>query len=133
LTQLLSGETVALGNTTPTRDFTYVADTVEAFVRVADCVGALGRVVNTGSGQEISIGALADRVETLIERRAVVERDPERIRPTGSEVGRLCADASLARKLFDWAPTVTLDDGLRATAGWIAENLERYRVGVYTV
>jgi dTDP-glucose 4,6-dehydratase len=133
VTQVLAGGAVALGNVTPTRDLTFVTDTVEAFVLIADCEAAVGRVVNAGSGQEISIGALAERIESLLDHRVPVERDPERVRPAGSEVERLCADASLAGELFGWAPTVGLDDGLRITAAWIAENLDRYRVGAYTV
>jgi NAD dependent epimerase/dehydratase len=132
-TQVLSGGPVALGNVTPTRDFTYVADTVEAFVRIADCGAAVGRVLNAGSGKEISIGKLADRIETVLDRSSLVERDPERVRPVGSEVDRLCADASVARELLDWSPGVGLDEGLRLTVAWIAENLDRYRVGIYTV
>src|SRR5579884_3494302 len=133
LTQLLAGDRVALGNTTPTRDFTFVTDTVEAFVRIADCAAAVGRVVNAGSSQEISIGALVDRIEDLLGRQAPLEREPERVRPEASEVERLCADASLARELFGWEPRVSLDEGLAATTDWIRENLDRYRVGAYTV
>ena len=133
VTQLLAESTVSLGNLTPTRDFTYVTDTVDAFVRIADCPEAIGGVVNCGSGLEISIGDLAERIEVVLERRAPVERDAERVRPSGSEVERLCADASVARTLLGWEPTVALDDGLVATARWIEENLRRYRVGAYTV
>jgi dTDP-glucose 4,6-dehydratase len=133
LTQLLAGGVVALGNLTPTRDFTFVTDTVDAFVRIADCPAAVGRVLNVGAGQEISIGDLVDRIETMLDRRAPVERDEERVRPPASEVERLCADATLARELLGWEPQVTLDDGLAATAEWIADNLERYRLGAYVV
>lgn len=132
-TQLLEGTTVALGNLTPTRDFTFVADTVDAFVRIAETPAAVGRVLNTGSGTEISIGDLVERIETVLGRRAPVERDDERVRPPGSEVERLCADTTAARELLAWEPRVSLDDGLAATVEWIAENLERYRVGAYTV
>lgn len=133
VTQALAGGPVALGNLAPTRDFTFVADTVEAFVRIADCDAAVGRVVNVGSGREISIGALAERIGALLDRPVPLESDVERVRPADSEVARLCADAALARELFGWTPTVDLDEGLRVTAAWIAENLDRYRVGVYTV
>jgi NAD dependent epimerase/dehydratase len=133
VTQALTGQTVALGNVTPTRDFIYVTDAVDAFVQISDCEAAVGRVVNAGSGREISIGSLAERIEELVDRRIRVERDPDRVRPADSEVERLCANATLARELFGWAPTVDLDEGLRATAAWIAENLDGYRVGVYTV
>jgi NAD dependent epimerase/dehydratase len=133
VTQLLGGATVELGNLTPTRDFTHVSDTVEAFVRIADAPAAVGRVLNAGSGSEISIGDLANRIERIVDRDAPIVRDEERVRPPGSEVERLCADASAARTLLGWEPAVSLDDGLAATAEWIRENLQRYRLGAYTV
>jgi dTDP-glucose 4,6-dehydratase len=132
-TQLLDGGAVALGNLTPTRDFTYVTDTVEAFVRVAETPAAVGLVLNSGSGKEIAIGELVERIEAVLGRRAPVERDEERVRPPGSEVERLCADTRAARELLGWEPRVSLDEGLVATAEWIAANLERYRVGAYVV
>jgi dTDP-glucose 4,6-dehydratase len=133
ITQLLAGDAVALGNLTPTRDFTYVADTVEAFVRIADCPEAVGRVLNAGSGQEISIADLARRIETVMGRSSPVEHDDDRVRPPGSEVERLCANADAARELLGWEPSVSLDEGLASTAAWIAQNLERYRADLYAV
>ena len=131
VTQLLAGEAVALGNLAPTRDFTYVADTVEAFVRIAGVPAAVGRVLNVGTGREIAIGGLAERIEAVVHKRVPVQLDPARVRPPGSEVERLCADASEARHLLGWEPRTSLDEGLAATAEWIGRNLERYRVGAY--
>jgi NAD dependent epimerase/dehydratase len=133
LTQLLAGSRVALGNLSPTRDFTYVTDTVDAFVRIADARDAVGRVLNVGSGKEISIGDLVERAEAAVGKAAPVEREQERIRPEGSEVERLCADAGAARSLLSWKPAVSLGDGLMRTADWLATNLDRYRVGAYTL
>ena len=56
VTQALTQPTVCLGNLAPTRDFSYVADTVEGFIRIAECPEAIGQVINVGSGLEISIG-----------------------------------------------------------------------------
>jgi nucleoside-diphosphate-sugar epimerase len=131
IAQLLGGETVALGNLEPTRDFTFVTDTVDAFVRIGETPSAVGRVFNVGSGMEVSIGALAKRIEAALGRHVQVQHDESRVRPAGSEVGRLCADAAVARRVLGWEPQTTLDDGLAATAAWIAENLEQYRVGAY--
>jgi NAD dependent epimerase/dehydratase len=133
ITQLLAGGRVALGSLTPTRDFTYVTDTVEAFVQIAACPEAVGHVLNIGSGKEIAIGALVERIENVLGKHTPVERDDKRIRPPGSEVERLCADASSARRLLGWEPAVALDDGLAATADWLAGNLHRYRVGDFTL
>jgi NAD dependent epimerase/dehydratase len=133
LTQLMASGRVALGNTTPTRDFTYVTDTAEAFVRVANAPEAVGRVLNTGSGKEISIAELVERAAAVVGKRVPVEREPARVRPEASEVERLCADASAARSLLGWEPSVTLDAGLARSAEWLASNLDRYRVGAYAV
>jgi NAD dependent epimerase/dehydratase len=133
MAQLLSGDAVSLGNVTPTRDFTYVTDTVDAFVRVADCPDAVGRVLNTGTGREIAIAELVERCELVLGRRASIELDQDRVRPPGSEVERLCANADAARSLLGWEPRVTLEEGLAATADWIGDHLERYRPGVYSV
>lgn len=133
LTQLLADGTLALGNLSPTRDFTYVADTVEAFVQIANAPEAVGRVLNCGTGTEISIEDLVERAEAIVGKRAPVANDPERVRPEGSEVERLCADTSAARSLLGWEPRVSLDDGLARTTEWLASNLDRYRIGAYTV
>jgi len=133
LTQALTGETIMLGNVAPTRDFTFVRDTAEAFVLAAGAPECVGRVVNVGSGKEISIGQLVERISKALGREVAVVYDDGRVRPPTSEVERLCADASVARTVLGWEPRTSLDEGLAATAEWIEENLERYRVGAYSV
>ena len=133
VSQLLAGDEVALGNLEPTRDFTFVADTAEAFVLAIESPAAVGEVVNTGSGREIAIGDLVQRIGRVLGRPASTAKDDARVRPAGSEVDRLCADATRARELLGWEPKTSLDNGLAATADWIGANLERYRAGAYTV
>jgi dTDP-glucose 4,6-dehydratase len=132
-TQLLTGSRVALGNTFPTRDFTFVADTVDAFVRAGESPDAIGRTINVGTGVEVTIADVVERIARVVGREGSVDRDEARVRPPSSEVERLCADATVARELLGWEPRVALDDGLRLTVDWIAEHLERYRVGSYVV
>lgn len=131
VTQLLAGERIELGNVTPTRDFTFVADTVDAFVRAADAPDAVGTVLNVGTGSEISIAQLVQRIAALLGKEASVVRGDERVRPESSEVERLLAGAERAREVLGWEPATTLDTGLAATAEWIRDNLDRYRVGTY--
>jgi NAD dependent epimerase/dehydratase len=118
VSQALSGTTVALGHLDPTRDFTYVSDTVEGFVRAA-VTGAVGQTFNLGSGQEISIGGLVELVGETLGKQLHVEHDLRRDRPEASEVNRLVADNTRAREVLGWAPTVSLRDGLRRTVEWI--------------
>lgn len=116
--QLLAGGPVRLGATTPTRDFTYVTDTVDGFLRAATA-DAVGQVVQLGTGQEIAIGDLARELARIVGVPFRIERDDERLRPEASEVHRLVSDPSLARRTLGWSATVPLEDGLRRTVEWL--------------
>lgn len=131
VTQALAGKTVRLGALTPTRDLTYVSDTVEAFIKIAESDAAVGGTFNAGTGQEISIDDLARCIARLVGREIEIVNDPDRLRPAASEVERLCADATRAERTFGWRPRATLDEGLTRTIEWIKANLDRYRVGEY--
>jgi dTDP-glucose 4,6-dehydratase len=133
VTQALANEPIRLGNISPTRDLNYVADTVEGFIKAAESSKAVGEVINLGTGREISIGELAATIVRTLGRDLQIITDTERVRPEGSEVERLCADANKARELLGWEPTHTLEEGLTRTIEWIRENNERYRLGAYTI
>lgn len=131
--QALDQDRLSLGALTPTRDFTFVADTVRGFIALAMSSGALGQAVNLGTGTEISIGDLASRICELVGRELPIETSGDRLRPESSEVYRLVADVSRARELAGWKPEVTLDEGLvevidfmRRHPGWTS--VERYEV-----
>ncbi len=106
--QALHGNEIRVGSLTPTRDFTYVTDTVAGLLGLARSDAALGQTVNLGHGKEISMGELADRIVRLVGRPVPVVRDEERVRPVNSEVTRLVSDASQARRLIGWAPRSTM-------------------------
>jgi len=133
ITQALGGRAIKLGSLSPTRDFTYVADTVDGFILAAEADAAGGLVMNLGTGREISIGDLALRIQTIAGTNLPVVEDAIRTRPAASEVERLCADASLAHATTGWKPRTQLSDGLAQTIAWISEHLERYRVDTYSV
>jgi dTDP-glucose 4,6-dehydratase len=111
---------------------TYVKDTVAGFVAIAGCAAAVGRVVNLGRGEEISIGTLVERIGARLGRSLPVETDAKRVRPAASEVDRLLADNSLARSLLGWEPMYSLDQALDETMAWVRENLGMFRVDAYT-
>ena len=117
VTQALQGANVMLGSLSPIRDFTFVEDTVTAFLAIAECDEAVGRVVNIGNGRGIAMGDLAARILRLMNRegRCRVSKDETRVRPSRSEVLRLVCDNTLARDLLKWEPTADLDEGLRRT------------------
>ena len=117
----------------PTRDFSYVRDTVSAFIAAAKSSKSVGEVTNFGSGQEISIGDLAGKIISLIGKEVEIKCDEKRIRPKKSEVERLLADATKARELIGWKPQVSLTDGLQNTIDWISQHLDKYKIDIYNV
>ena len=133
ITQCLAGTEVRLGNLHPTRDLNFVANTVDGFLVAAAAPAALGRVVNLGSGREISIGDLAGLIMKLCGKELPIVCEDQRLRPTGSEVERLLADNRLASELLGWRPRVDLEEGLARTIDWLSQHMERYRPGVYVV
>jgi dTDP-glucose 4,6-dehydratase len=133
VSQALHAAEVRIGSLSPTRDFTYVGDTVAGFMAVAAADDAVGRVINVGSGKEISIGALAERIVRLTGRRVPVVCDQERVRPEASEVNRLVCDASLAGRLLGWSPTVAFDDGLGRVIAFMRARPDWTRTGDYEV
>lgn len=133
ITQALVHKKVFLGAMHPTRDLNYVSDTVEGFIRIAETPDIEGRTYNVGSGKEISIGDLADRIIKLVGADVPVIFDAGRIRPSTSEVGRLVCDSSRACKELGWEPRVSIDEGLARTIEWIGSNLGAYRAGTYAV
>ncbi len=131
ITQALSGDTIHLGSLDTIRDFTYVSDTVDGFLRAGSTDGVEGGVFNLGTGKEIRIGDAADLIARKVGHAVTVELDPQRLRPEKSEVMRLISDNSLARERLGWCPQVDLEDGLEQTIAWIQQNMDLYRVGRY--
>jgi dTDP-glucose 4,6-dehydratase len=115
------------------RDFTYVADTVEGFLKAATRSAALGRTVNLGTSTEISIGDLVEKIGEILGRELRISEEVNRTRVPGSEVERLFSDNSLARELLGWRPEISLDEGLRRTLAWISENRDHFRTGTYEI
>jgi NAD dependent epimerase/dehydratase len=135
ITQALTAGTVRLGALDPTRDLTFVTDTVAGMIAAADAPGVIGETINLGTGNHISIGDLATEIFELLAPDGVhphLEHDTDRDRPAGSEVERLCSDPSKARRLLGWEAKVSLLDGLLATIAAIRTDIDSYpSVGTY--
>ncbi len=120
LRQLLDGRTeIRLGRLDPRRDLTYVADTVDGFMRAADAPGIDGEVIQLGTGRSESIGELFDLACRLLGVDATPVEDPDRVRPDASEVLVLQSDPTRARERLGWEAVTSLEDGLRATIDWL--------------
>jgi NAD dependent epimerase/dehydratase len=133
ITQALSRDVIELGAISPTRDFLFVEDTTKGIMRCAEVDSAVGEVINLGTGVEVSVGEIVERVLQLTEREIPVMVTEERLRPPESEVGRLIADRSKAKTLLGWEPRIDLDEGLRRTIAWIEGFLSAYKPEMYNV
>lgn len=140
ITQLLAGKRrLELGALTPTRDFSLVHDTAEAFIRIAQCDAAVGQVVNSGSGFEISIQDMAALVADMLGVKAEITLDPTRLRPEASEVDRLLADVTRLRGLTGWSPPHAglggFRRGLAETIEWFRQpgSLSLYKPDIYAI
>ena len=133
ITQALSRETIELGATDTTRDFLYVGDTVAGTMRVGSADGIEGEVINLGTGVEVSIAEVVDRVLKLLQLDVPVDIDDDRLRPPDSEVERLVAGVAKAKALLGWAPETNLDEGLQLTIDWLTSSLGDYKPTIYNV
>lgn len=141
ITQLLSGKLhLDLGNLSPTRDFTYVSDTIDGFVKAIAAVGLDGKTINLGSNFEISIEDLVTIIAKICDKEFSVSTDPNRLRPKLSEVERLWSDNTVAKQMLGWEPKFSgslaaLTQGLEKTVDWFSDrsNLARYKAGIYNI
>jgi NAD dependent epimerase/dehydratase len=134
ITQALAGDTVRLGSLEPRRDLTYVTDTVAGMVAAATSADdTIGRTIQLGTGEAVSIGQILDTVGELLGKRLIPELDEERVRPERSEVQLLLSDPTLAKSVLGWTPKVSLAEGLASTIEWISNNTIHYRTGEYAI
>jgi NAD dependent epimerase/dehydratase len=133
ISQALAGDTIHLGALTPVRDFTFVEDTVAAFMKVAEASDTVGQVVNIGTGQGITIGEVANIVLSMCGGQKHVMADQERFRPTKSEVLELVCNNTKAKALLRWEPQYTLSQGLQKTCAYIKDHLHLYKTHMFTL
>ncbi|MFC4077954.1 SDR family NAD(P)-dependent oxidoreductase [Salinithrix halophila] len=133
INQALYQDEIRLGNLSPTRDFTFVEDTARAFIRAADSGKGVGETINVGSGTEISIGGIVEKVRRIVGRDIPVRVDTDRQRPDKSEVDRLVSDSTKAARVMEWKPSVSWDEGLKRTIDWIKNHPHLYRPEEYVL
>lgn len=140
ITQIAKGErAIKIGALNPTRDFTYVKDTIRAFVDIAESDNSTGEIINIGSNFEISMEDTALLIAQLMGVEIEFVQDAQRLRPAKSEVERLWADNQKAKSLLNWQPLYGGIDGFKKameeTIPWFAsqENLKNYKTAIYNI
>jgi NAD dependent epimerase/dehydratase len=140
VTQIVSGERrIRLGSVAPTRDFSFVKDTVAGFVAALPGTAGNGEVINLGSGFEISILETVKLIAQIMGTDVEIISDENRLRPANSEVNRLWADNSRAKALLRWSPKYAGVDGFKRglieTIEWFSDtkNIQFYKSKVYNI
>ena len=134
ITQLLAGKTeIKLGSLAPTRDFNFVKDTANGFIKIYESDKTIGEEINIATQHEISIGQLAEELIRQINPQATIVCDEERLRPEKSEVNRLLGSNEKILRLTDWKPQYTFEQGLAETIEFFKNNLDKYKIDIYNI
>ena len=131
ISQALRQDEIRLGSLIPERDMTFVSDTVAGFIAAATTPAIEGLTINLGTGETHSVGWFAERLLSLMGFEKPIVQEKHRMRPELSEVLKLVSDNTLALKVMDWSPKVTLDDGLRQTIAFVKANRDLFRTDEY--
>lgn len=132
--QLLSGQTeIKLGSLTPTRDFNYVKDTANGFIKIYESDKTIGEEINIATQKEISVGHLAEVLIQKINPNAKIICEEQRLRPEKSEVNRLLGCNKKICELTDWSPKYTLENGLMETIQFVRDNIDKYKTNIYNI
>ena len=130
---LMKKNTISLGALSPCRDLTFVKDTVEGFIQIAENPATIGETINIGNGETISIGDLAAKLIEMINPDVEILSKEERLRPQKSEVMKLICNNKKAKELVGWEPKITLKKGLERTIEFIKDHRHLYSGDRYTV
>lgn len=136
ISQILSdNEFLKVGDTSPTRDFTFVQDTCQAFLEIANSKKTIGETINIGTNVEISINDLITLIKDITGSNIQIKQEEKRKRPKKSEVFRLVCDSTKLKELTGFNPDTNLKDGLIETVEWFSlpENLTKYKPEIYNV
>tara|TARA_B100000795_G_C22803861_1_gene443556 strand:+ start:137 stop:1132 length:996 start_codon:yes stop_codon:yes gene_type:complete len=137
IAQLLKEKNLKLGSLFPTRDFTYIEDTVDGFVSSIKNKKNIGEIINIGSGFEISIKELVIKIAKLMGKKFILKSENSRIRPKDSEVKRLFASTKKAKKILKWKPKfskkIGFEKGLLKTIDWFSDskNIKLYKTDIF--
>ena len=134
ITQLLDGKKeIKLGSLTPTRDFNYVKDTARGFLEIYKSDKTIGEEINIATQKEISIGQLAEELIRQINSEAKIICDEQRVRPEKSEVNRLLGSNEKIKRLTNWEPQYTFEQGIAETIEFLRNNMDKYKTDIYNV
>jgi len=133
ITQALTKDEIMVGATDTFRDFTYVTDTAEGFIKIAESEKSIGEVINIGTGKDISINDMIKNVVDITGKDIKITVDKKRLRPNTSEVMKLLASNVKAKTLTGWEPKIEFEEGLKKTIKWMSKSIDLYKPEEYNI
>ncbi len=124
---------IEIGNLKPSRDFTYVSDIVDAFLKIAEAKHTEGNVYNVGSGRDISVKELVNIIGRVLGKKIKIIQNKSRFRPENSEVIRLVCEFKKINSICGWHPKISLEKGIEWTCNWFKSNLDKYKSHIYNI
>jgi len=122
---LLRGERPCLFTPSSVRDYIFIEDVLDAYMKVLETSVPAGDILNVGAGVQRTVG----EVVKLISEAVGGDIEPEwstQAEPPRPEPACWVADVSKAASVLGWEPSTTLADGIGKTVGWFRENLDYY-------
>ena len=133
ITQALTNDEIKLGNTAPVRDVTYMLDIVDGFIKIAESRASVGEVINIGFGKGYSIKNFVEEIQKVVGKELKIVKDETRMRPEKSEVMELVCSNEKAKKLLNWTPKHSLQEGLQLTKEYMESILESFKKDIYNI
>ena len=132
--QAMNSNIISIGNINAKRDFTYVEDLVNAFIKLDKFKGLYGDVVNIGTGESQKITDIIKKIEKMMNIKLKIKIDKKRIRPKNSEINNLICNYAKAKKLINWKPKIKFDQGLQKYYDWLKQNkINKKNTSIYHV
>jgi len=133
ISQVIKADQVSIGNLDSRRDFTFVSDTLDGFLKCGQTADIEGETINLGTGSEVTIGELLEMIIEISGKKVNIVEDRSRYRPEKSEVQRLLSNNRLAREVLGWEPRIGLREGLKLTYQWIEQEISNFDAEHYVI
>ncbi len=124
---------IKIGNTNVKRDFTYVNDICDAYLKSINCDQLFGEIFNVGNNKSIDINELINLISSKLKIKKEIKIEDNRVRKKGSEVEILQADNTKFKKFTNWSAKTSLNEGIDLTINWIKNNQSNYSKNIYYV
>jgi len=130
---LSNNKKIKIGNIKPTRDFTYVDDTCNAFLEILKNESFFGEIVNVGSNNEISVKEILNKILKILKVNKQIIIESNRKRPKTSEVYQLVCDNNKLLSTTKWRPKIKIEQGLTKTIKWFKKINDTSKSNIYNI